>query len=217
MQNQDRPLTARERLWFACTLALLGMLLVACSSCAMAPYPVDPPTMSDPAVVKLVKIGEDGADAGYCTAWKLDGERIMTAGHCCDDGASYVTRGPHAILTTVGTVLYDDDAHDVCVLKGKINGAPIKLADMDPRLGEPVWTAGYPKTEFLISSGYWSGRDEDDQCKASVAVWGGASGSPIFNNKGEAVGVLVAFRPPMSNLAYCTPLEYMKIANTLGH
>lgn len=217
MQAQDRYLTTRERNWFALNLAVLGMLMVACSSCATIQRTGEPPTTSDPAVVTLVKVGDNGEEAGFCTAWKLDDERMMSAGHCCDEGASYVTRGPHAVLGGTAEVLYDDDKHDVCVLKGKIKGAHISLAEREPQLGEPVWTAGYPKTEFLISAGYWSGRDDDNQCKASVAVWGGASGSPIMNNRGEAVGVLIAYRPPMSNLAYCAPLEWLKVAKNLGH
>lgn len=217
MQDQNRPLNARDHNWFAFTLAVLGALLVACSSCAMQQHPSELPTTSDPAVVMLVQVGEDGEEAGFCTGWKLDDERLMTAGHCCEEDSKFIMRGPHAILGEVATVLYDDDKHDICVLEGKVKGSFIKLADFEPAVGAPVWTAGYPKTEFLISSGYWSGRDDDNQCKASVAVWGGASGSAIMNSKGEAVGVLIAYRPPMSNLAYCAPLEWMKVAKSLGH
>lgn len=212
MQSQNRSANPRDRIWFALTLPVLGLILVACSSCAANPYPANVPTMSDPAVVRLVQI-ENGQEAGYCTAWKLDSNRLMTAGHCCDEGATYLTQGPHAVPGTISTVLYDNDEHDICVLKGKAIGAPIILAERDPVIGAAVWTAGYPKTDFLISSGHWSGRDEDEQCKASVAVWGGASGSPIMDSYGHAVGVLVAFKPPMSNMAFCTPLEWMKIAD----
>lgn len=192
---------------------LVALFLMACSSCAAQQYPDNVPTMSDPAVVKLV-ITVEGETEGYCTAWKLDENRIMTAGHCCENEADavYLTEGPHAIPGAVAKFLFRSEKHDVCVLKGKINGAPIQLAERDPALGEMVWTAGFPKVEYLISSGYWSGRDDADQCKASVAVWGGASGSPIMDKKGHAVGVLVAYLPPMSNLAYCTPLEWMKVA-----
>lgn len=196
--------------------ALLLVFLVSCSSCAMNQYPNDVPTMSDPSVVKLVQM-TNGEVSGYCTAWKIGEDRIMTAGHCCDksedDVISYTITGTHAIEGQLINVLYDNDEHDVCVMEGKIKGAPIRFAKFDPLMGQQVWTAGYPKKEYLISSGYWSGRTENGEyAKASVAVFGGASGSPVMDHNGEAVGVLVAYYPPMSNLALLTPLEWMKIA-----
>lgn len=200
--------------------SLMLALLVSCSSCAAQQYPKQVPTMSDPAVVKLVII-QNGEEAGYCTAWKIGDNRVMTAGHCCEDATEedtfdYTAQGPHAVPGATFTVLYDDDKHDVCVMEGKILGAPIRLAMLDPTPGEAVWTAGYPKTEFLISSGYWSGRNEDGQGKASIAVWGGASGSPVMNPSGEAVGVLVAFYPPMSNMALTSTIEWMRVAASMA-
>ena len=50
---------------------LMGLILIGCASCAGRQYPDQVPTMSDPAVVKLVRI-VDGEEAGYCTAWKID-------------------------------------------------------------------------------------------------------------------------------------------------
>lgn len=199
-------------------LSLFVIALVACSACGANQHPDNVPTMSDPAVVKLVRM-EGGEEAGYCTAWKLDSNRIMTAGHCCDkeDGTSYTSVGHHAIPGQIHEVLFDNDMHDVCVMSGKIKGAPIRLAKFDPPLGQRVWTAGYPKTEYLVSDGYWSGRTEEGEySKASVAVWPGASGSPVMNSDGEAVGVLVALYPPFSQMALLTPLEWMKEAAKLG-
>lgn len=205
-------------------LFVLAAVALGCGACAGQQYPDNVPTMSDPAVVKLVRI-EDGKESGYCTAWKIGDNRMMTAGHCCDlEGSdvmkilgvqpkvSYTIKGDHAPEGQLVEILYDDDDHDVCVMTGRIKGAPIRFAAFDPQLGASVWTAGYPKMEYLISSGYWSGRTEENMAKASVAVYGGASGSPVMNSAGEAVGVLVAYYPPMSNLALLTPLEWMKVA-----
>lgn len=199
-------------------LAFITVFVLACSACGAQQRPDDVPTMSDPAVVKLVMI-EDGDDAGYCTAWKLSEGFVMTAGHCCEDAktVTYTARGQHAVPGAEFKVVFDNDNHDVCVMSGKVLGAPIRLARMDPPIGQAVWTAGFPRTEFLISSGYWSGRTEEGMAKASVAVFGGASGSPVMNSDGEAVGVLVAFYPPMSNLALLTPIEWMRDAEKSAH
>lgn len=203
-----------SRLLFSCCMLLM---LVSCTSCAGRQYPDQVPTMSDPAVVRLVKM-VDGEEAGFCTAWKVDENHLMTAGHCCDEAEegtvlSYTAKGPHAIPGQEITVVFDNDEHDSCLMKGKAHGPPIRLASLDPGMGEMVWTAGFPRLEYLISAGYWSGRTESGEyAKASVAVFGGASGSPVFNSKGEAVGILVAYYPPMSNMALLTPLEWARDA-----
>jgi Trypsin-like peptidase domain len=199
---------------------VLVVLVTALVACGAKQHPDNVPTMSDPAVVKLVRM-EGGEEAGYCTAWKLDENRMMTAGHCCDkeEGTSYTSVGHHAIPGQIHEILFDNDKHDVCVMSGRIKGAPIKLAKFDPPMGQRVWTAGYPKTEYLISDGYWSGRtdgEEEEYAKASIAVWPGASGSPVLNADGDAVGVLVAFYAPFSQMALLTPLEWMKEAAKLG-
>jgi len=235
-RKKDETLTYRQRLWFAgvLTTCFIVMLLMACSSCAYRQYPSEVPTMSDPAVAQLVTV-EDGKESGHCTVFKVGSDLAMTAGHCCgtdeDSGASlpnilgalvdlkvdkpvmtYHAKGPHAIPGAGLEVLYDDDEHDVCLLKGKLKGAPLALALHDPALGARVWTAGYPKGQYLISSGYWSGRDEDDESVASIAVWGGASGSPVMDSDGRVVGVLRAYYPPLSNLAIIASLEWLRTA-----
>ncbi len=192
-----------------------AILLAACGACGANQYPDAVPTMLDPAVVKLASVVE-GEVQGYCTGWKISPTHMMTAGHCCDEGTTFLMEGPHAIPGETAKVSYDDDEHDVCVLKGKMMGTPIKIAPRDPMLGAAVWTAGFPKTHYLISSGYWSGRENDNQGRVSVAVWGGASGSPIMDSRGDAVCMLVAYYPPMANFALCTPVEWLRIAAELG-
>jgi len=195
---------------------VFAILLAACGACGARQYPEQVPTMSDPAVVKLEAVLE-GETIGYCTGWKISPTHMMTAGHCCDEeGTKFLMHGPHAIPGEVAEITYANQEHDVCVLKGKMKGAPIEIAERDPVIGASVWTAGYPKTHFLITSGHWSGRDDENNGKASVGVWGGASGSPIMDSNGKAVCLLVAFYPPMSNFALCTPIELLKIAKALG-
>jgi hypothetical protein len=93
-----------------------------------------------------------------------------------------------------------------------MKGKPISIAAEDPMVGEKVWTAGFPKSVFLISDGYWSGMNTPDIMVASTAVWGGASGSPVMNEKGEAVALLNMYMPPMSNMTLMVPREWI-VAN----
>lgn len=212
-------------------LASLSLLLAltACTvSCAARVTPHDVPTMSDPAVAKLI-IVEDGEEAGTCTVFKVGDNLAMTAGHCCADseedpilkllGAetkkvarTFHAQGPHAVDGAEFTIAHVDEEHDVCTLKGPLKGPSLRLALHDPALGEHVWTAGYPKGIFLISSGHWSGRDTDGEGLASLSVWGGASGSPVMDPDGNVVGILRAYYPPMSTLSIVAPLEWVRVS-----
>jgi hypothetical protein len=191
---------------------MLAVLALATVCCTLTPQPVAPggaPTMSDPAVVKLLM-----TDQGQCTAWKIGANLVATAGHCCEEGSTYTAEGPHSVAHREIKVLVDDDEHDICIMEGPIDGRTIALASGDPAVGETVWTTGYPRGTFLISDGYWSGRDEDGDGVCSVVVNPGASGSPILNLRGEAIGILVRYRPGMDNLAFVTSLDVLR-ANLL--
>jgi V8-like Glu-specific endopeptidase len=127
---------------------------------------------------------------------------------------TYHATGPHAVPGAEFTVLVDDDKHDVCVMRGKMRGAPLALAAHDPPVGSRVWTAGFPKTVFLISDGVWSGRqeDEDNEGIASTSVWGGASGSPVMDSNGRVIGILRAYYPPMDTMSVIAPIEWLRAA-----
>jgi V8-like Glu-specific endopeptidase len=233
----NRPLTQRERGIFAAYLVTLLIITVAaaCGGCAGRFMAGDVPSASDPSVARLVVV-KDGKEEGFCTVFKVGEDLAMTAGHCCGEDhdeveemindllgvkpekhvMTYHATGPHAVYGAAFTVLHDDDKHDVCLMRGKLLGAPLALAAHDPALGSRVWTAGYPKTELLFSDGLWSGRDDDGDSKASVAVWGGASGSPVMDGDGRVVGVLRAFYPPMSNFSLIAPLEWLRAAMSMA-
>jgi hypothetical protein len=208
--------TKLTKVWFATVFTIvILMALTVTTSCAGTQLAGDVPSTMDPPVAKLV-MSINGEEAGSCTVFKVVGTDLaMTAGHCCDPSTKeetimYHAVGPHAVPGASFEVLHDDDAHDVCVMRGKMKGAPLHLALHDPTVGARVWTAGYPKTVFLISEGLWSGRDPDGEAMASIAVWGGASGSPVMDNEGRVVGVLRAFYPPMSNMAVIAPIEWLR-------
>jgi hypothetical protein len=219
------------------SLSYLKLLAIATLfSCAGRQYPEAAPTKMNVAVVKLTSIDHKGEELGYCTGWKLDDNRMVTAGHCCvydkpaDDADElevllglaktkevevphFTMFGPYAIPGETAKPVYRDMKHDICILEGHMRGAPIVLANRDPEIGARVFTAGYPRTTFLISEGLWSGRDDDGQAVASIAIWGGASGSPVLDDQGRAVGVSVAMWTGFDSLAFIAPLEWLRIAD----
>lgn len=197
-----------DQIRFASILvALTLIILVACSACGSTMHPM--PTDSDVTVAK--QMGPTGDF--QCTAWKVGENYVMTAGHCCEEGETYTMEGDHGVPGESYTTLIDDDKHDVCVLYGHLEGSIVRIAKQDPYLGEGVWTEGWPRGVFLISTGYWSGRDSDLEGGITSSVSGyGSSGSPVLNGRNEAVGLISRRFREMDNLTIVSTVEWMRRA-----
>lgn len=196
----------------------LGCLLITQTSCAPSARVRNAPQASMPTVAKLVTV-KNGEVSGHCTAWKVGAARAITAGHCCDPGDTFVFTEGLGLAGSPIRVLIDDDKHDICVLEAYMRGPSLQLASLDPAIGEYVWTAGYPVRPLVISGGFWSGRvdiEVDDQMMSlgvsSVVVAGGASGSPLMNARGQAVGMVVAgYTRSGDNIAFSTTVEWLRL------
>jgi hypothetical protein len=77
---------------------------------------------------------------------------------------------------------------------------PLKIADKDARIGEKVWTTGYPviiKDKKLVGKGLTSTfRSIIGKSAADIftiipfgMILEGMSGSPLLNSRGEAIGL----------------------------
>lgn len=217
IDDADRQMTKRERVQFATVLAAIGlvvMVLTTCASCQARPAYVGTRPDRHIAVARLML-----SDGHACTAWDAGGDLVVTADHCCKRGAKEI-RGSRAVPGSELRVLVRDADHDICVLRGEIRGDGIPLAARDPDLGDPVWTSGWPAGVFLTSDGLWSGRQEfgDGTKESPFAVWGvssitvyyGASGSPVLDGRGRAVGVIVALMTGMDGAALVAPLDALR-------
>lgn len=174
-------------------LLLIGVFCVACSSCYKGSVGDFPKTTSDVAVAKLIIIDSDGDRDGTCTVWKVAEGLLATAGHCCEKDKHYMIDGLRGVPGHDIRVLVDDDKRDICILNGRMIGRPIRLAKQDPAIGERVWVSGFPRGYFMMTDGYWSGRDEtDDELAATYSIEGipGYSGSPVMNTNSEVVSIL---------------------------
>lgn len=81
---------------------------------------------------------------------------------------------------------------DVAVLKvlKKINVTPIKISQVEPQMGDVVWSLSNPGSfEGVINKGIFSSVEEDYSYVA-LAGFFGSSGGMCLNNKGEQIGVI---------------------------
>lgn len=108
----------------------------------------------------------------------------------------------------VATGVADCDAGDVAV-----------LADSEASRGDEVFVVGHPHGVWpaLVTSGYVSGWNEDGYLEMSAPATGGNSGGPVFNARGEVVGVLVrAWSSEYPFMTLSVPLReiYTRIEDT---
>lgn len=133
---------------------------------------------------------------------------VLTAAHVIKDAAVVKVRTPGGLKTA--QVLSIDAADDVALLKceGKFQPVPVKDST-GVKLGQSVFTIGFPDpllqgfspkmTRGEISS-LMGVEDDPHDWQISVPVQPGNSGGPLFDEAGNAVGLVVAkLKPTVAN------------------
>lgn len=127
---------------------------------------------------------------------------ILTAGHMCKPNtiAMRVLDIKEEAFQIIGFIAAEND--DLCLLitKGVINGDPVKIANNPPEIGDHAYNIAAPMGLHapdmeLMFDGYHQGKVKINEEKYpldiySIAGRGGSSGSPIFNNNWELIGIV---------------------------
>lgn len=129
------------------------------------------------------------------------------------DGKGYVVTNAHVVEGSQAVVLQNNKGqeyrasiihinqeNDIAILK--IVDADFKLHSSLPysfrkngaKLGEPLFTLGYPREEIVYNEGYMSARTgfngDTLSCQIGVSANPGNSGGPVFNKYGEVIGII---------------------------
>lgn len=127
---------------------------------------------------------------------------ILTAGHICNDNtiAMRVLDINEDSFDIVSFVRAEKD--DLCLLvaKGYIESKPVKISQSAPQIGEHAYNIAAPMGIHapgmeLMFDGYYQGKlklpvEHYPSDIYSIAGMGGSSGSPIFNDNWELVGIV---------------------------
>jgi uncharacterized protein len=126
---------------------------------------------------------------------------IITAAHVVRSSSRVEVCLPSG--NQLATTVEVDSRNDLAVLRiggSGYSAAPI-IPSRDVKLGQPVFTIGFPNTEIQGSSPKFTKgeisslngmQDEPTQWQISVPVQSGNSGSPLFDEAGNVVGVVVS-------------------------
>jgi len=111
------------------------------------------------------------------------------------------------------TVIHSDPANDVSILK--IEGVeqlnltlPYTIAKTETSLAEEVYTLGYPREDVVFGAGSISAmtgyKGNLNAYQVSVPVNPGNSGGPLFNSKGDLVGIISGIQTETAGVAFAT-------------
>jgi S1-C subfamily serine protease len=145
---------------------------------------------------------------------------IVTNKHVCDLNTSEVHLNYAKFGDTYHSILAVDTEHDLCLLSSDREDGLI-LASSDAIALDPVFLVGYPRGEPLTIR---EGRKVEEQVmqvdwlgplesviatQISTITYGGNSGSPVTNTRGEVIGVLFAGDRRYVTEGYYVPHRYL--------
>ncbi|MEI9921092.1 MAG: serine protease [Bacteroidota bacterium] len=111
------------------------------------------------------------------------------------------------------SIVYTDVTNDVAILKIEnendlIITPPYTISSKEGSLAEEVFTLGYPREDVVFGAGNISAvtgyKGNPNAYQVSVPVNPGNSGGPLFNNKGDLIGIISGKQTETSGVAFAT-------------
>jgi serine protease Do len=148
--------------------------------------------------------------------------KILTNYHVIDHALSgTVTLNDKTKFDIVSTLGYSKtDDKDLAVIKINASNLPVcRIGDSNNvQVGESVVAIGSPlglkETQNTVSNGIISKIWDNGFIQTTAPISPGSSGGPLFNMKGEVVGVTEAGYPEGENLNLAVPINWLKTIDT---
>ncbi len=162
------------------------------------------------------------------TGWALGNCYLVTNNHVTEGAKTIMVKGVDGNFNIGYTaeVVTADKVNDLTILritdsnfKG-FGALPYGVSSRIADVGEDVFVLGYPLAQALgneikLTNGIISSRtgyQGDVSCyQMSAPVQPGNSGGPMFDNKGNVIGIIVAGVPGAENVGYAIKTSYLKI------
>jgi S1-C subfamily serine protease len=202
------------------------LLFVLFPTCASSPPPLPPAPLSDlvketrQSVVKIYSYRKDGNGLGSGFVVGANGH-IVTAAHVVIGNTAtevVLSNGSQHFATVISA----DDREDVALLQINSKTNPVKFGDSDKMpVGSSIFAIGHPLGfAYSVSNGIVSAKYRHigtnrtgDYIQVDLSTNPGNSGGPVFNYKGELVGMLTAsIISPRGNSGYGLAVPSNRIA-----
>jgi len=168
---------------------------------------------------------------GQGSGFLISNDGYILTNHHVVQGSSSVEVRLSSEKTYKGTVVGIDDSLDIAVVKINAKGLPYaKLGkSSDIRVGDWVVAIGNPfGLSHSVTSGIISAKNRalgsgpyDDYLQTDASINPGNSGGPLFNLKGEVVGINTAIDARAQGIGFSVPIDsvqkVLKDLKTKGH
>lgn len=183
--------------------------------------------------IKLFPIGEYNQNAGKISEWSgtgfaLKNGYIATNYHVVEGAKSIEIHGVKGDASSnyTATVVATDKNNDLAIIQitdSRFEGfgtVPYAIKNQMAEVGEDIWVLGYPLTQILgneikLTTGVVSSRSgfqgDVSTYQISAPVQPGNSGGPLFDSKGNIVGIVNAGVPIAENVGYAIKTSYLFI------
>jgi tetratricopeptide (TPR) repeat protein len=167
------------------------------------------------AVVTIFAFGKEKDSLGSGFVINKDGVVVTNyhvAKSCMSEKTTCIVKMESGAFFPVDAVVAADEGNDLALIKVKGKGLPtVRLArEQSGKLGESVVVIGSPKgLETTVSDGIVSAiRGDGEVLQITAPISPGSSGSPVFNSKGEVIGV-ATFTTEGQNLNFAIPVKFV--------
>lgn len=157
---------------------------------------------------------------------KKDKAFVLTAAHVCKGAESdfpyvIIVRNEEIIGYTLdgysheGMIVAMDERYDLCLFEIEyVDNDVSGIAKAPPEPGERIYNAAAPAGYWnanmvILLEGFFSGNRKQDMVM-SIPAAPGSSGSPIYNNKGEIIGILHSVARKFNNISVATRWRYVR-------
>lgn len=115
--------------------------------------------------------------------------------------------------------VFEDISSDLAVLKiadssFKSQPLPYALKPQSVKLGEEVFTMGFPRDEIVYGKGYISAKTgfngDTTAYQVSIPVNPGNSGAPLLDNTGDVVGIVTGKQTTSDGIAFAVKSAHLK-------
>lgn len=159
------------------------------------------------------------------TGFTLNNRYVVTNYHVVENAKSITLTGINGNFGTKisATIVAKDQKNDLALLKlnGNFNitNIPYSVKSTTSDVGEEVFVLGYPLTstmgnEIKLTTGVISSKSgfqgDISQYQISAPIQPGNSGGPLFDSKGNIIGIVSAKHVGAENVGYAIKTSYLK-------
>lgn len=162
------------------------------------------------------------------TGFALKNGYVVTNHHVVNRASSILVYGINGNMSSgyKAKVFATDKVNDIAILQitdsrySGFGSIPYSVKSQLADVGEDIWVLGYPLTQLLgneikLTNGIISSRSgfQGDLAtyQISAPVQPGNSGGPLFDSKGNVIGIVNAGVPGAENVGYAIKTSYLKL------